>query len=94
MKNKSYKIYRLYKVCNEIFNTKKWRNMSQFCNGVTHPYSFPYRPYKRGAGRCHKCGARIGKIKCRMKSLRDCYVDAIFAPSPLLKLVSNSNSKV
>ena len=75
---------RLNKVFSLMWNTKRWRNESNYCNRKTHPFYFPYRRYKRGKNRCSCCGAKIGKIKCVRKSCRTMLVDSIFSTSPML----------
>lgn len=69
------------------FTGKYWHNISDYCNRVHHPVSFPYRRYGRGVNRCRYCGAKIGKIKCVRMSYREMIVDSIFESNPLLTLL-------
>jgi hypothetical protein len=79
----------LNKIFSRCFSSKHWLNESNFCNEKRCPTYFPYRPYRRGKGRCHKCGAKINiKVKCVRKSYRQCLVDSIFTESPLIQLLS------
>jgi len=78
-----------------IFNCKYWHNISQFCNGKTHPgYGvIKYRPYRRGKNRCLACGSKIGKIKCERYAYKDKLIDNIFEENTFLKLLRNKSGK-
>lgn len=78
------KINKLYV---KIYTKKQWHNISGFCNRKTHPVYFGYRVYRRGKNRCEHCGAKIGKIKCKSKSLRELLVENVYGETPLLNLI-------
>lgn len=71
------------------FNKKHWRNVSDYCNGKTHPSYFPYRRYKRGKNRCGYCGAKLGKVKCEMKTGIEMIQDNIFHSNLLVNILNN-----
>ena len=77
-------------IFSRTWSSKRWRNVSQFCNGKNHPgYSImEYRRYRRGKARCHECGYKFGKIKCERKSWSSAIIDNIYTPNPLLAMLS------
>jgi hypothetical protein len=78
---------RIDKILSKSISKKHWRNISEYCNGYRHPLWFGYRKYRRGNGRCHSCGAKLGKIKCERKSFSNNLVDNIFSESPFFRLL-------
>ena len=87
--NKETEIVKMY---SKIWTTKKWQNLSQFCNGRTHPSEFLYRRYRRGINRCLICGAKKGKVQCVYRSLKENMVDNLFTPSKLFEILKTQNS--
>lgn len=75
------------KIFTNAFDKKRWINESEFCNRKTHPFTTHYRRYKRGKNSCNQCGAKIGKIKCTMKSNQQMLVDNVFQSPTLLEML-------
>lgn len=83
----------LDKLISHTWIAKKWRNVSQFCNGKNHAGYAPmeYRRYRRGSNRCHECGYKLGKIRCERKSWSSSIVDNVYQENTLLKMLSRKD---
>lgn len=69
------------------FTKKRWFNISDRCNGKTHPDAFLYRPYRRGRNRCIICGAKLGRIRCIRDSIKNRTINALLAPHPFYSVL-------
>jgi hypothetical protein len=81
---------KLADVLSTALSKKHWHNESQFCNTRTHPIVVGYRKYRRGKSRCLVCGAKIGKVKCILKSNRELLIDNIFSDSLFTKYIGET----
>ncbi len=66
------------------YTAKRWFNDGDYCNGVTHPQSLTYRPYRRGSKRCLECGAKLGKSVYKKQSFNERMTDNLFQANPLM----------
>lgn len=73
----------------KVFTTKRWRNVSNFCDGIYHPVTTSgYRRYRRGKTRCLYCGSKLGEIHpLKRTSPREDLIDSVYSSKPLFSML-------